>query len=83
MPPAPAPSASAELNALRNAVTCVVGFAELLVAEAGGQAPPDAAWLGALEANGRELLAGFARLERALRTVEAQAAATSAGGSYR
>jgi hypothetical protein len=83
MPPAPAASASAELDALRNAVTCVVGFAELLAAEAGGPIGPDAAWLGVLEANGRELLAGFARLERALRTVEAQAAATSAGSSYR
>jgi hypothetical protein len=77
MPPVAAPAVSAELDALRDAVSCVVGFAELLAAEAGRPAGPHAAWVAALEANARELLIGFARLERAL----AQAAAASAGGS--
>jgi hypothetical protein len=76
-----ATAASTELNALRDAVSCVVGFAELLAAEAGEPAAPVAAWTCALEANAHELLTGFARLERALAVQAATVAPVSAGGS--
>jgi hypothetical protein len=73
-------AARRELTALRDAVSCVVGFAELVAADAGAPAAAHAAWVDALEANALELLVGFARLEAAL-AADAQAAATSAGGS--